>query len=342
MSIFKRPGSPYYYAEFWIAGERFLRSTRRTVEREARAEERRIKEVERANLRETGRTDRLNLDQGFNKYFEEHGKKLRWASEVDRYIKQILDRVDPKLLVEDLCDADVNDFVQVRVREEGGEYAINRALSIWRAMHRRARKKWRQKTQEIDWTDFLNPETKRVRFITMEEVRRLLSFLPIHIALAVEWSIYTGCRESETFNLTWEDIHLDRGYAVVLAKGGRSHTVWLSEQAMDLLGRCERRGRYVFSKRNKRRAFEEALVKAGIDDFCWHDLRHTHATWLRQAGVALEVVQRSLGHADLATTQRYAHVADSELRDALRQLPSIGTTTAKIVSIKAKKINDAG
>jgi integrase len=119
--------------------------------------------------------------------------------------------------------------------------------------------------------------------------------------------------------------------------GGKTHTVWLSEQAMDVLSRCEHQSRYVFSKRNKRRAFDQGMKKAGISDFCWHDLRHTHATWLRQAGAALEVVQRSLGHADITTTQRYAHVADSELQEALRSVPSIGTSTAKIVRIKPLK-----
>jgi integrase len=338
MSVFKRPGSPYYYTEFQIGGQRFLRSTRRTTEREARAEERKIKEAERAKLKEhaAGR-EQLTLDQGFGKYWQEHGQNLSWASEVERYIRQILDRVDPGLLIENLSDSDVNDFVQVRVNESGGEYAINRALSIWRSMHRRARTKWKQKTQVIDWADFFNPESKRVRFLTIDEIRGLVEALPVHIGLAVEWSVYTGCREAETFNMTWDDVHLDRGYAVVLAKGGKSHTVWLSEQAMDVLVRCERKGRYVFTKTNKRRYFDQALKKTGITDFCWHDLRHTHATWLRQAGAPLEIVQRSLGHADLSTTQRYAHVADSELQEALRALPSIGTSNAKVVSINSLK-----
>jgi integrase len=106
---------------------------------------------------------------------------------------------------------------------------------------------------------------------------------------------------------------------------------------MDLLGRVERRGRYVFDQRGQRRAFDLAKKKVGLEDFRWHDLRHTHATWLRQSGAPLEVVQRSLGHADLAMTQRYAHVDDSELQDALRKLPSLGGITPKIVSIKSRK-----
>src|SRR5262245_19242472 len=126
MSVFKRPGSPFYYAEFQIGGQRFLRSTRRKTEREARSEERKIKEAERAKLKEAAGRDQLTLDQGFERYWQEHGQRLSWASEVERYIHQILARVDPGILIENLGDSDVNDFVQVRVNEGGGEYAINR------------------------------------------------------------------------------------------------------------------------------------------------------------------------------------------------------------------------
>lgn len=337
MSVFKRPGSPFYYTNFQIEGRKFLRSTRRTTEREAKAEERRIKAEEHAKTKAGKGGDRITVDQGFGRYWREHGHKLAWASEVERYIREILARTDPHRFIDELTDADVNDFVQKWVEEGRGDYALNRSLAIWRAMHRRARKRWRQKTKEIDWADFLNPEEKRVRHGTIEEMRALMDVSPPRLAVAIEWSLYTGCRQFETYGLTWDDIHLDRAQAIITAKGGHRHTVWLTEQAMDLLGRLERRGRYVFDPRGRRRAFDKAMAAIGLADFCWHDLRHTHATWLRQAGAPVEVVQRSLGHADIATTMRYAHVADSELQDALRKLPSLAAITPKIVNIKSKK-----
>ncbi|HXF89540.1 MAG TPA: site-specific integrase [Xanthobacteraceae bacterium] len=338
MSIFKRPGSPYYYAEFQIQGNRFCRSTRRTTEREARAEERRLRDEARAGLAERAGADALSLDQGFGRYWREHGHKLAWAAEVERYIEQILAHVDKDMPIERLSDAEVNDFVQARLRAGGGRYAINRALAVWRAMHRRARKRWKQRTQEIDWADVLNPESKRLAYFTLEEARRLIDCLPARVALAVEWSLYTGCRKFETFGLVWENVHLDRGYATVTKKGGGTHTVWLSEQAMDVLARCERAGRYVFDRRGVRRIFAAGLKKAGLEGHRWHDLRHTHATWLRQAKVPVEVVQRSLGHTQLSTTMRYAHVDDTEVQEALRRLPILGTNRPNVVSIKSRRL----
>jgi len=338
MSVFKRPGSPFYYAEFQIRGHRFCRSTCKSTEREARVEERRLKEEAKAEIaaRATGDTA-LTLDQGFGRYWTEHGHTLAptWASEVERYIKRILEYVEPTIRIEDLTDADVNDYVQQHVKKGGGEYALNRALSIWRAMHRRARKKWRQKTQEIDWTDFFNDEEKRVRSISIEEARGLIDVMHPKTALAVEWSLYTATRKFETFGLVWDDVDLAEGKATVTAKGGKRHTIWLSPQAMDVLARCERAGRYVFDVCNARKNFEAAVKRCGLQDFRWHDLRHTAATWFRQAGVPVEIVQRILGHGDLQTTMRYAHVVDPEVRDAMMKAPTIG----KVADAKIVKLN---
>ena len=335
MSVFKRPGSPYYYAEFQIKGHRFCRSTRKRTEREAKVEERLLRKQEEAKIAAGRPTSALTIDQGFGRYWLEHGSKLSpvWASEVERYIAGILARIDKDMRIEDLTDAEVNDYVQAHAAEGGGNYALNRSLSIWRSMHKMARKKWKQPTQEIDWTDFLNDESRRVRHISIDEAQQLVDNAPPRTGLAIEWSLYTATRKFETFGLVWDDVHLDKGFALVTAKGGRRHTVWLSEQAMDVLARCERRGRYVFDRRNARRAFETAVKKAGLSDFRWHDLRHTAATWARQAGTPVEVVQRMLGHADIETTMRYAHVADAEVQEAMRRIPRLGANSAKIVRL---------
>ena len=248
------------------------------------------------------------------------------------------DFTSPDLTIEALNDSHINDYVQARIEEGAGNYALNRALAVWRRIHNVARKTWKRKVQVIDWTQFFNKEARRVKELSENEIRKLLTNTSPSLALAVEWSIYTGTRREETFALTWGQVFLDKGYATVIAKGGREHRVWLSPNALDVLARCDQGGRYVFERTNWRKAWEGAVKRAGFEDLRWHDLRHVHATWLRQAGVALEVVQRSLGHADIQTTMRYAHVADRELQEALHKLPKIGVGAGaeKVVSIFAK------
>ena len=73
-------------------------------------------------------------------------------------------------------------------------------------------------------------------------------------------------------------------------------------------------------QRQLQEAWNRARAQTGID--CrWHDLRHTCASWLVQAGVDLNTVREMLGHTSLAMTQRYAHLAPTQLREAVNRLP---------------------
>lgn len=339
MSVFPRKGSPYFYAEFEIDGHRFCRSTKATTRRDAERVEKRLKEEERARLKAAKPQASLTLDQAFGRYWKEQSRRLseKWAAEVARYSAEIIRIMPPELTIADMHDGDVNDYVQARVAEGGGNYAINRALAVWRRVHNVASKVWKQKTQTIDWSNFMNDEAKRISEKSEAEIRLLMEQLSPSLALAVEWSVYTGCRREETFGLVWDRVFFDRGYATVIAKGGKDHRVWLTPNVLDVLARCEHHGRYVFEKRNWRRVWESGLKKAEFTNFRWHDLRHVHATWLRQQGAPVEVVQRSLGHADIQTTMRYAHVADRELQEALHRLPSISTNTTSVISIFSGK-----
>ena len=92
-----------------------------------------LQQQAREQVRQTpAGAERLSLDQGFQKYWAEHGTKLSptWAAEVERYIVVILERTDPGRLLEDLTDAEVNAFVQMRRAEGAGLYGINRARAV--------------------------------------------------------------------------------------------------------------------------------------------------------------------------------------------------------------------
>lgn len=78
--------------------------------------------------------------------------------------------------------------------------------------------------------------------------------------------------------------------------------------------------RWVFAKAGRpmhqtsTHAWREALIKAGINDFCWHDLRHTWASWHVQNGTPLHVLQELGGWSSLKMVQRYAHLSGEHLR----------------------------
>ena len=72
------------------------------------------------------------------------------------------------------------------------------------------------------------------------------------------------------------------------------------------------------------KAWSAALERAGIEDFRWHDLRHTFATWHRQAGTPTHELQRLGGWKTGAMVERYPHVAPEALRGAANRLDAIG------------------
>ena len=73
------------------------------------------------------------------------------------------------------------------------------------------------------------------------------------------------------------------------------------------------------------KSWEGFLVKASVEDFRWHDLRHTFASRLVMAGVDLYTVSKLLGNHDIKMTQRYAHLSPDHLHQAVRALDKIGT-----------------
>lgn len=72
--------------------------------------------------------------------------------------------------------------------------------------------------------------------------------------------------------------------------------------------------------RDIKRSFATARRRAGIEDFRFHDLRHTSAAWLVSTGVPLSAVRDLLGHSTVKVTERYAHLAPEDVRAAVAML----------------------
>lgn len=135
-------------------------------------------------------------------------------------------------------------------------------------------------------------------------------------------SLNTGLRQGEVFNLRWSDVDLVQGVLTVEgegAKSGQTRHIPLNSKTAAMLkawrDQDTRKSGYVFPAEdggrldNVNTAWRAVLKDAEITGFRWHDLRHTFASWLVMRGVALNTVRDLLGHADIQTTLRYAHLA---------------------------------
>lgn len=222
-------------------------------------------------------------------------------------------------------------------RMESSEATANRYLALVRAILRRAVTEW-------EWLDraphvrLYRERGRRVRWATPAEVERLLAELPEHHRPAVIFALATGLRHSNVVGLRWDQVDMTRRTAWIFGdqtKNGEDLQVSLNDSAMAVL--MERRalgGPWVFSYRGRpvrrlnTRAWYRALQRAGLENFRWHDLRHTWASWLVQRGVPLYAVQEMGGWKSGAMVRRYAHlspavnlqharVIDGQLRSAV-------------------------
>jgi integrase len=177
-----------------------------------------------------------------------------------------------------------------------------------------------------------NQEHSRERYLTIDELQTLFGILtdsPTPAAAAIKLLALTGARRSEVLSMRWEDINLDTGdwnKPPSATKQKRRHRVPLSAEAIAILRqrKIETPGSdYVFPSSGKSQHITEIKrpwaifrQKAGIDDCRLHDLRHSYASLIASQGGSLQIISRLLGHTQIQTTYRYAHLFDGELRNA--------------------------
>jgi len=191
----------------------------------------------------------------------------------------------------------------------------------------------------------------RDRWLTVEEEGRVLAACGPWLREIVQFALGTGMRMGEILSLSWRGVDLTRRTVMLFhSKNGERRTIPMNQTMLSLIKakkeeahlikqptgnviqlNAENPSDLVFRSKagtsiesgHLRRSFRLALKKAGIDDFHFHDLRHTFATRLVQAGIELYKVQRLLGQKSPMMTQRYAHHYPESLRDGVEVLDRI-------------------
>lgn len=180
----------------------------------------------------------------------------------------------------------------------------------------------------------LSEGESRVRFLDDEEKDRLLDACVEtgggRLQALVTLGLVTGARRGELLELCWSDIDLRQGMIVVGRSSRRAgRSLPLPADAIETLRPLAKvrriGGDEVFADRSgrvgfPRREWEAALRRAEIDDFRFHDLRHTAAAYLAQAGATLADIAEFLGHKTLQGVQRYAHLTDQSSRRGIARL----------------------
>ncbi len=207
--------------------------------------------------------------------------------------------------------------------------------------------------RELGWIDKnpcarvrkLREDSGRVRYLTDGERVRLVAALKQsrnpYIYTAFVLAITTGARQGEIMGLRWDQIDFHRRTILLRdgeTKNNEGRVLPLVGEAHDLLLRMSKvrkiddarvfpvpsEGRPFASLRE---AWRRALARAEIEDFRWHDLRHSAASYLTMAGVGAAQVGKLLGHKTPQMTARYSHLAPEhvvELGETLARRLGLG------------------
>ncbi len=188
-----------------------------------------------------------------------------------------------------------------------------------------------EQTQKVK---LLKGEVKRLRFLSVDEIQKLLSMCDNHLYLIVFLALHTGMLKGEILNLKWEHVDLKHGLIFLEdTKNCERREIPLNEAVKDLMRRLYAKRRldtdYIFVNPDTgkkyldiKRSFNSACRRAGIKNFRFNDLRHTYASHLVMARVDLTTVSRLLGHKSITMTLRYSHLAPEHMSRAVDILDS--------------------
>ncbi|KAA3634549.1 MAG: site-specific integrase [Proteobacteria bacterium] len=241
----------------------------------------------------------------------------------------------------EISPSNVRDYVSKRKSAGVSNATVNKEIGLLSAAMNWARK-------ELDW-DIPNPAqgrrlreaTGRVRWLTRAETTNLLHAAQTvpqapHLADFIRLGLFTGMRSGEMLGLEWKRVDLRENLVYLDGehqKSGRVGSVPLNREARAaLLARasfrsehcpdspwvfCDKEGERI---KSIKRSFATACRRAKIVDFRPHDLRHTCAAWLVQAGMPMSEIRDLLRHSSVQVTERYAHLAPHNVRRAVDSL----------------------
>jgi integrase len=217
--------------------------------------------------------------------------------------------------------AQVEAYKVSRLQQGCGPIGVNKEVQLLRAMLRCA-VEW--DVLEADpvrrWTMLREPPG-RLRYLSLDEIPRLLDACGPTLRPLVQAALMTGMRIGELRALRWEHVDLEHGHIHVTdSKTGERRDLPLCGALTTVLHGLARDGLQVFGSEGHRTAWRTALRRAGIQDFRFHDLRHTFASHLAMQGTPLIAIQQLLGHRSLAMTLRYAHLSPDVRIAAVEQL----------------------
>ena len=250
-----------------------------------------------------------------------------YTASVRYNLQRLLDRFG-ELNLSDFKLSMIQDFANERLgKVKTG--TVHRELAILRAILNKAYREGY--LAQVPPFPKVKPSQGRCRWLTVDEEQRLLKAAVPHLRALIAFAVDTGGRRSELFKLDWRDVNLERGFVkFTKTKNGEDRSVRLTNRAKQVLMNLgAKEFGPVFTYREQaikdvKTTFDKARQKAGLNDFRFHDLRHSFASRLVQKGIPIYEVMHLTGHKSLAMVQRYSHLGPDYQNRAIDALNEYG------------------
>ncbi len=338
MGLYKRKDSKFWWMCFSVGNKHYRRSTGTTNKALAEKIYAKVQTIIAEGKWFDFERAKHTFDELIERFMQTHAKQQRQSTQ-KRYKAAIthLKEYFSGLYLEDITPRVIVEYMQLRLQQGAKPGTVNREFRTMSRAMSLAKRQWEWiKENHCEKVSALKEDNERVRYLSEDEEIRLLdacTFTPyLHGQLKeiVIFALNTGLRQSEILNLKWEDVDLKNKVAIIRETKTKPRAIPLNNIACKvLMGKKIRNiSGYIWTtgngtkimNRNLLREFYKALKKANIHNFRFHDLRHTFATRLVQAGVDIYTVAKLMGHKDLKSTQRYAHYNTESLRQFVEVL----------------------
>ncbi|MBR1775968.1 site-specific integrase [bacterium] len=351
MTVFKSKNGKWY-CQFMVKGERVHKLLDGATTRE---EAKDLESAERFKLRQI-QNGMLQRDKKKVYLKELITLFLRYSEANKKSYKNDVHSTNTFLEVWGNCDITaitpnaIEDFKQKMILDRKNKNAtVNRHLEVLSKMFNLGIANNLAEKNPMSAVKKLKENNYKVRVLSADEEKRMFAEIErgyevvgrervqktiypyIHLKPLIICALQTGMRRGEIFNLKWYNIDFEYEFIELTeTKSGKSRRIPISAKLMEVLNSVRNDNEeYVFVNpetnmpyNDIKRSFHAVLKKAGIENFRFHDLRHTAATRMLEKGADIRTVQEILGHSSVLVTQRYTHSTPQYKKSAIELLNS--------------------
>ena len=265
----------------------------------------------------------VTVSELIEKYKEySHTHKKAGTVEIESYYLKYFEDFFKDKYASDITTKDIDDYKMLRSKTLKNS-SINRELCVLKNMLQKA-EEWGH-IKAVPKSKMLKNPPGRIRYLSEDEYHRLLNATTKdYTKHAIKFALLSGMRKGEILGLEIKGnidlinkiIHIND------SKSGERRDIPISEGLGVLTEEIkgERKSGKLFNGGDFKKGFQASVKRAGIEDFHFHDLRHTFASWLAIDGVSLFVIKELLGHKKIEMTMRYAHLSPDCRAEAVNVL----------------------